>query len=75
MPKKNKNHDKSIAKEDFGNMLHKFINPLYEKVDKLDGKVDKLEDDVEGLRDDVEDVKGIQLRMENRLIDDNKRLR
>ena len=68
MPKKNKNHDKSIAKEDFGNMLHKFINPLYEKVDKLDGKVDKLEDD-------VEDVKGIQLRMENRLIDDNKRLR
>jgi len=53
MPKKNKNHDKPITKDELGNMLHKFINPLYEKVDKL--------------ADDVEDVKGIQLRMENRL--------
>ena len=70
-----KKQDKPITKEDLGNMLHKFINPLYEKVDKLEGKVDKLAEKVDKLEDDVEDVKGIQLRMENRLIDDNKRLR
>ena len=62
-----KSKNQPITKEDLGLMLHKYINPLYEKVDKL-GKGQNQ------LQGEVDEVKKIQLRMENKLIDDNKLL-
>jgi len=69
MAKKNPKNksDKPFTKEDLGLMLHKYINPVYEKVDKL-------ETDVKGLKHQVDTVERIQLRMENKLIDNIKLL-
>lgn len=79
MPKKKQ--DKSLTKDELGGVLHKYINPLYEKVDKLEFrmnnlelKMNKLELNQSQLKDDVDEVKKIQLRMESRLVDDNKLL-
>ena len=76
MPKKipKKIIDKPITKEDLGLMLHKYINPLYEKVDKLERDMGEVKRDLQGVKREVENVKGIQLRMENSLVDDNKLL-
>lgn len=73
-----KNQDKPITKEELGNVLHKYINPLYEKVDRLERElktdVRELKTDVQELKSAIDGVKGIQLRMENKLVDDNKLL-
>lgn len=69
-----KNHNKPITKDDLGNMLHKYINPVYERLDKLETGQNQLKKGQSGFRSELEEIKRIQLRMENRLIDDNKLL-
>src|SRR3989338_2061084 len=75
------NKDKPFTKEDFGLALHKYIIPLYEEVKETNRRLyhveknqEEMKKDIKGLYKRVDDVEEIQLRMENKLIDDNKLL-
>ena len=79
--------DKPVTLDQLGVTFGKFISPIYTRLDKLEQDVNGLKKDVEelkglkkdveelkGLKKDVEEVKNIQLRMENKILDNIKLL-
>ena len=66
----NDKDDRPVTLNQLGVMLGKFISPIYTRLDRLEKDVEELK----GLKKDVEEVKNIQLRMENKIIDNIKLL-
>ncbi len=80
-----KENEKPITRtelrDEMGILLLKHLSPIYDELGQIKGilrhhgeDISELKKDVKGLYKRVDDVENIQLRMENRLIDDNKLL-